>query len=318
MRRMMRSFALAAVLVVAATACGTTAPRTTVYAQGIPQMSAFAFDAGGRLWVARSGATTHAADGVYLVRAAGATPVKVIAGVRGPLGLVWLDGALYVSRLGGVDRFTGLEGTHFAHRATILDGPVRSAENNNLVAAPNGRLVLGVSATCDHCGSSPRYSGAIVSFRPDGTGLRIVANHVRAAYGLVYDGATLYASLNERDDLGARTPGDAVAVVANGQDWRFPACYGQGGPDCAGVPAVLGSIDAHAAAGGVAIARGSVFVAEWKLGKVMRVPLRGGKASTWLTGLEHPLPIIRAADGALLVGDWGTGVVYRVAPSSET
>src|SRR5437588_1182582 len=227
MRQMMRSFALAAVLVVAATACGTTAPRTTVYARGIPQMSAFAFDSRGRLWVARSGATTHAADGVYLIRAAGATPVKVIAGVRGPLGLVWLDGALYVSRLGGVDRFTGLEGTHFAQRTTILDGPVRTAENNNLVVAPNGRLVLGVSATCDHCADSPRYSAAIVSFRADGSGLHIVASHVRAAYGLVYDGTTLYASMNQRDDLGTRTPGDVVAVVSDGQDWRFPACYGQ-------------------------------------------------------------------------------------------
>ena len=126
-------------------------------------------------------------------------------------------GALYVSRLGGIDRFTGLEGTHFAHRATILDGPVRSAENNNLVAAPNGRLVLGVSATCDHCASSPRYSGAIVSFRPDGTGLRVVANHVRAAYGLVYDGATLYASLMTSPAVGGASISPKLATTSTGE-----------------------------------------------------------------------------------------------------
>ena len=34
-------------------------------------MSAFAFDASGRLWVARSGANTHEGDGVYLVAAPG-------------------------------------------------------------------------------------------------------------------------------------------------------------------------------------------------------------------------------------------------------
>jgi glucose/arabinose dehydrogenase len=262
--------------------------------------------------VTRSGATTHGRDGVYLIRAAGSRPVEVIGGVRGPLGLAWVGAALYVSRLGGVDRFTGLHGTRFAHRTTILDGPVRSAENNNLVVAPNGRLVLGVSATCDHCSSSPRYAGAIVSFRTDGSGLHIVANHVRAAYGLVYSGTTLYASMNQRDDLGARTPGDVVAVVADGQDWQFPGCYGQGGAACAGVPPVLGSLDAHAAAGGVAVARGSVLVAEWMLGKVLRVPLGGGASSVWLAGLKHPLPIVRAGDGALLVGDWGTGTVYRI------
>jgi hypothetical protein len=42
--------------------------------------SAFAHDARGRLWVAASGATTHRADGVYLVRRAGARPLKVVDG----------------------------------------------------------------------------------------------------------------------------------------------------------------------------------------------------------------------------------------------
>ena len=45
--------------------------KATVYARGIPQMSAFAFDASGRLWVTRSGANTHESDGVYLVAARG-------------------------------------------------------------------------------------------------------------------------------------------------------------------------------------------------------------------------------------------------------
>ena len=291
---------------------GASGLEASVYARGVPQMSAFTFDAQGRLWVAGSGATTHAGDGVYLIRSAGSNPVKVIDSVRGPLGLAWIGDALYVSRLGGVDRFTGLHGTRFARRTTILTGPVRTAENNNLVVAPDGRLVLGVSATCDHCMNTPRYSGAIVSFRPDGSDLRIVANHVRAAYGLVYDNGKLYASMNQRDDLGAHTPGDTVAVITQGQDWRFPACYGQGGGACAGVPPVLGSLDAHAAAGGIAVAGDSVLVAEWKLGRVLSVPVRGGKATPWLAGIQHPLPLIRAADGSIFVGDWGTGVVYRV------
>ena len=46
--------------------------KATVYAKGIPQMSAFAFDPSGRLWVARSGANTHESDGVYLVASQGA------------------------------------------------------------------------------------------------------------------------------------------------------------------------------------------------------------------------------------------------------
>jgi hypothetical protein len=45
----------------------------------------------------------------------------------------------------------------------------------------------------------------------------------------------------------------------------------------------------------------------------MRVSLDGGDATALLTGLSHPLPVTVAPDNALLVGDWGTGVVYRVA-----
>jgi glucose/arabinose dehydrogenase len=180
------------------------------------------------------------------------------------------------------------------------------------VLAPNGRLVLGVSAPCDHCSTSPRYSAAIVSFGTDGSDLRVVASGIRAAYGLVYDDATLYASMNQRDDLGAATPGDWVAVVENGQDWRFPRCYGQDGSACDGVPSPLGVLEPHAAAGGVAVYDGGVVTAEWARGKVLRVPIGGGDATPFLTGLSRPLPLVVGPDGALLVGDWDTGVVYRI------
>ncbi|MFL5925321.1 MAG: PQQ-dependent sugar dehydrogenase [Gaiellaceae bacterium] len=283
-----------------------------MYARGIPEMSAFAFDARGRLWVTRSGSSRHSNGGVYVVSCRGAEPVKVVSSLRGPLGLVWVGRSLYVSSLDGVYRFTDFTGSGFAKRALVLKGPA-PAENNNLVLAPDGRLVMAVSANCDHCTTSPRYSAAILSFNTDGSGLRIVASGIRAPYGLVYDGGTLYASMNQRDDLGAKTPGDWVAVVRAGQDWGFPACYGQGGAACDGIPEPLGVLDRHAAAGGVAISHGAVLTAEWARGTVMSVPLRGGRATPLLTGLSHPLPLAAAPDGALLVGDWGTGVVYAVA-----
>jgi len=285
--------------------------KATVYARGIPQMSAFTFDSRGRLWVTRSGSSQHRSDGVYLVSRDGAKPVKVVSSIRGPLGLVWVGRSLYVSTLDGVYRFTGFTGDRFRQRTLILKGPA-AAENNNLVLAPNGRLVLGVSANCDHCTSSPRYSADIVSFRTDGSDLRVLATGIRAPYGLAYHHGALYVSMNQRDDLGAKTPGDWVAVVKPGQDWGFPACYGQGGVACEGVPAPLGVLDPHAAAGGLAIFDGAVLTAEWARGRVMSVPLGGGGAAPMLTGLSHPLPLAVTPNGALLVGDWGTGVVYRV------
>ena len=300
---------------------GPSGLKATLYASGLPLMSAFAFDGQGRLWVTTSGATTHATDGVFMIAAPGSRPVRVVSGIRGPLGLVWVGGRLIVSSLGKVTSFGGLDGARFATSKVIVDGPVPRGENNNVILAPDGRLVMGVSASCDHCVPPSKWSGAIVTFRPDGSGLQLFASRIRAAYGLAYHPGTddLFASMNQRDDLGDATPGDWLALVREGQNWGFPDCYGQQTSACRLFPAPVAALDPHAAAGGVAILGRAALVSEWQLGKVQRVVLtkKGstytGVAAPYLTGLKNPLPLLAAGNGTLLVGDWGTGNVYRIA-----
>ena len=204
---------------------GPAGLHATVYATGLQLMSAFAFDARGRLWVTTSGANTHATDGLYLVSRPGARPIR-IASFRGPLGLVWIRRTLFVSSLGRVDALAGLTGTHFASRTTILVGPKGGGENNNLVESPAGKLVMGVSASCDHCVPASRWSGSIVGFDPSGANLHLFARRVRAPFGLAFYPGTshLLATLNQRDDLGAKTPGDWLALVRRGDTFGFPQC----------------------------------------------------------------------------------------------
>jgi len=308
---------------------GPAGLRAAVYATRLTSVSALALDTRGRLWVATSSASKHATDAVYVVGRAGATPVRVIAHVRGPLGLLWHGGTLYVASIGRVDAFSGLRGDRFTRRVRILDGPVPDGWNNGLVWTPGGRILMGVSTTCDDCIPRSRWAASIVSFRPDGSQLRRYATGIRDGFGLARYPAstTLLVSMNQRDDLGARTPGDWLGLVRRGEDWGFPACYGQGGAVCRGVPAPLAVLDPHAAAGGVGIVTGELgpsvgtaaLVAEWARGKVVRVALQaGGRASgvstsTFLTGLTSPLPVLvdRRAD-TLFVGDWSTGKVYAI------
>jgi glucose/arabinose dehydrogenase len=294
---------------------GPAGYAASVYATGLRTASAFALDPRGRLWVATSGATKHVGDAVYLVARAGARPVKVIRGVRGPLGLTWSAGRLYVTSMGRVDAFGGLRGTRFTTHTTILVEPAGHGWNNAIVRAPGGRMVMSISSACDHCTSTSKWSASIVSFRPDGSDVRVYAKDVRAAFGLAYYRGRLVASMNQRDDLGARTPGDWLSFVRPGDDWRFPRCYGQGGAACAGVPAPIAVLDKHAAAGAVAVLGKAALVPEWSYGKVLRVALTSaeGTATPFLTGLRNPLPIVTAPGGAVLVGDWGTGRIYRVA-----
>lgn len=309
---------------------GPAGLRASVYATGLAHVSAFALDGRGRLWVTTSAATGHAGDGVYVVPKAGAKPVEVIASLQGPLGLVWHGGTLYVASIGRVDAFSGLRGTRFASRRSILSEPAGHGWNQNLVLAPNGRLIMSIASACDHCTTTSRWSASIISFDLDGSHVRSYAARVRAAFGLaLYPGtSTLLASMNQRDDLGARTPGDTLAVVPVGSDWRFPSCYEQRTPACSGVPPVLATLDKHAAAGGVAIATGqlgasvgtSALVPEWERGTVQRVPLTGSGSSlagaapsTVLSGFTNPLPVLATASGSLYVGDWATGRIYRIA-----
>ena len=298
---------------------GRSGLKATVYAAGLRKMSAFAVDDRGRLWVTTSAATDHSADGLYLVSKPGARPVKVVAHLNAPLGLTWYGGKLYVASIGRVEAFSGLQGTHFRERKTILDGPARGASNNSLVAH-GGRLFMSVSTTCDHCKPTSSWAASIVSFRPDGSDLRVCARGVRAAFGLAFypGGSDLFASMNQRDDLGGRTPGDWLVLVRQGENWRFPSCYGQGGPVCKDVPRPVAVLDKHAAAGAIAFVGGAALVTEWAKGKVLRIALTKttagyeGTVSTFLTGLRNPLPAATLRDGAVLVGDWTTGKVYRI------
>jgi glucose/arabinose dehydrogenase len=307
---------------------GPAGLAATVYATRLANVSAFAFDADGRLWAATAAYDDAGTDAVYLIASAGATPVKVIAGLHTPLGLVWSSGTLFVASAGRVDAYSSLGGTAFTQHSTVITLPTGVGEVNDLVLSPAGRLVLGISAPCDACTTTSAYAAAVVSFLPDGSDLRVEAAGIRAPVGLAYYPGTsdLFATMNQRDDLGDATPGDWLAIVRSGQSWGFPDCYGQGGAACVGVPSPVAVLDTHAAVAGIAIVTGqlgtgigtSALVAEWATGRVMRVSLTQdgttytGVVQPFLTGLSGPVPVALTPNGGVLVGDWGTGTIYEI------
>ena len=96
------------------------------------------------------------------------------------------------------------------------------------------------------------------------------------------------------------------------------------------MPAPVAVLDKHAAVSGVAIVTGQLgaavgtkaLVAEWATGVVDAVTLTRaggayrGKVAKFITGLSNPVPVILGPDNALYIGDWGAGIVYRVAASA--
>jgi glucose/arabinose dehydrogenase len=264
----------------------------------------------------------------------GATAPRVFArGFReSTLGLTWLHGRLYVSDKGRVSVLTDPDGNRVAdgRRALVDHLPNRLHQQDAIVPGPDGRLYLGSGSTCNACRQADRRSAAILSLRPDGSDLRVVASGLRNPYGLAFDPqGRLWATDNGRDDERLDAP-DELDRIVPGHRYGFPSCYGRRqGSGCAGTDSPVALLEPHSSADGLAFAPasfapgmgGDAFVALWGTyfgtarGRyVARVELgRRPRVTRFATGLDHPLAVAFTPAGQLLVADWGTGVIWRIA-----
>lgn len=195
---------------------------------------------------------------------------------------------------------------------------------------------------------------SILQYNPDGSGYRLYASGIRNPVGLAVHPETgdVWTSVNERDELGDHLVPDYVTRVQEGGFYGWPWYYI--GPnqdprhmgkrpelrDRVIVPDVL--LQSHSASLDMTFYTGSqfprdyrnhAFAAEhgsWNRSrrtgyKVVRIPLRGGKATgeyeDFMTGFVtdagdvwgRPVGVTVAKDGALMVTDDGGNRVWRVS-----
>jgi glucose/arabinose dehydrogenase len=287
----------------------------TTYASGLVHPTAMSFGPGGRLYV-----TQDTGEIVSVVRGS-SRPRRFASNLRVPLGLLWHDWKLYASESGRVELFT-----RNGARRTLLRGlPYKLHQQDSIVLGPEGRLYLGSGSTCDACVERDRRSASILSFRADGSDLRVVASGLRNPYGLVFAGRTLYATVNGRDKLGSGEPAEMVVRVRPQANFGWPDCWPSYAlrkliGTCAGVTPPVAYLEPHSSADGIASWRGDLFVAEWgeylhhDHGRVV-VRIRRGHVTTFATGFDHPLALAVGPSGDLLVSDWGRGVIESIRKS---
>jgi glucose/arabinose dehydrogenase len=321
-------FVLALVVSGAGAATAVKVPsgyRVEVFARGLERPTAMAFGPRGVLY-----ATQESGEVVSVQR--GRRPRVILRGFRTPLGLDWHRGALFVSAQGTLWRIARGQ-----RRAIVRNLPFGRHQQDNVVVH-RGRVYFGSGSTCDACDEKSRLSAAVLSVRPDGRDLRVVARGLRNPFGLAVDPATgrLYASINERDELGDDEPAETVVEVRQGRRFGWPACWPSYRRkrllgDCRGVSRPLAYLQPHSSADGLVVYRGhsfgerfqgNLFVAEWgqyvehdRGRKVSRVVLRPGRpaaVSTFASGFDHPIAVAIDPGGALLVADYGRGLVYRI------
>lgn len=324
----------AAVLAIPAggTSQGITVPsgyRVQMFAHGLSQPTAMAYGPDNRIYVTQNGGTLVA------IRRGTSRPSVLVRGLRVPLGLAWRGHELFVSEQSRLERFTLQRGRLTNRRVLVRGLPFGEHQQDNVVVAPGGkRLYLGSGSTCDACKERDARSAAVLSMRPDGSGLRVVARGLRNPYGLALQPGTgrLYASVNGQDELGTTAdpePAEMAVVIRPGAFYGWPRCWPNArtlrmSGRCGGVARPAAYLEPHSSADGIAFWRGDLYVAEWgqylshRFGRrVVRVQLRPNgrarKVSVFASGFAHPLALLPDRTGGLLVADWERGIVYRIA-----
>jgi hypothetical protein len=258
------------------------------------------------------------------VRRGARRPQVVLRGFKTPLGLTWHRGRLFISAQGALWKINAGQ-----RRAIVSNLPHGRHQQDNVVVH-RGRLYFGSGSTCDVCSERSRLSATVLSVRPDGQDLRVVARGLRNPYGLAVDPVTkrLYTSVNERDKLGDGEPAETIVEIRQGRHFGWPQCWPSSRlkrlrGSCTGITPPVAYLEPHSAPGGMAFWNRSLYVAEWgeylerKHGrKLTWVVLRQGRpaaVTTFATGFEHPLAVAVDPESGLLVADHGRGIVYRIS-----
>jgi glucose/arabinose dehydrogenase len=309
----------------------------------LPRSTAFAFDGAGRLYV------TSQDGNVYLLTDSnqdGRADTRSIfaSGYDFPLGVAVQSstGEVYISQKGVISVLSDDNQAGVADGERILAGdlPFGLHQNDNIVFGPDGWLYVGVGSTCNACDDTNPQSASILRFNVQTGEREIYATGMRNPYGIAFDPKTgdLFATDNGRDDLGMDAPFEELNHIIQGEDYGYPNCWNeQDQPGCENTIPAIASFEAHSSADAVAIYDGQKFPAEyqgnvfvtifgsWLKGGVQtgiqRVVLAPqgdtyrGDAS-WFVRFPQgvmPLPLTVGPDGALYVGEYIGGAIYRIS-----
>lgn len=318
----------------------------TVWARQLPSARVLVFDPDGNAWVSQrqEGTVTKllVRDGQVIGRR------EVLSGLKNPHGLAFDptdDHRLFVA---AGNELLSLDIRQPEKRVHVADLPAGGQHVTRTIGfGPDNKLYVSIGSTCNVCVEDNEQRAAILRMNRDGSARTIIARGLRNSVFFVWHGGRLWATENGRDLIGDDLPPDEINVISDGQDYGWPACYGQnvldargvGGSTCQGKTPSTIDIPAHSAPLGLAfvdapnwpdVYQGNLIVAyhgSWNRSvptgyKVVRMIFdAAGKyqraedfITGWLRGSSssgRPVdPILH--DGQLYLTDDAAGVIYRV------
>ena len=288
-----------------------------------------------------------------------------IEGLNSPFGMALVGQDLYVANTDGVLHFPYTPGqTQLTARgrpvAPLPGGPLNHHWTKSLIASPDGsKLYAGVGSNSNvgENGLDKEEGRAAIWEIDRATGqARVFASGLRNPVGLAWEPGTgtLWAAVNERDEIGSDLVPDYMTSVRDGGFYGWPYSYYGGHVDARVQPprpdlvqrALVPdyALGAHTASLGLAWSGGNRLPAVFAEGmfvgqhgswnrrphsgyKVVFVPFRQGRPSgppvDVLTGfldaegnaLGRPVGVAVDTRGALLVADDVGNTIWRVSPA---
>ena len=325
-----------------------------------------------RLIMHRAGSDLPSPNRIVLLRDADGDGVAetrsvLLQGLHSPFGMALVDGTLYIADTDAVvavpyrDGDTRIDATPRKF-VDLPAGPINHHWTKSLVASRDGRVLyagIGSNSNAGDNGLAAERGRAAIYAIDRATGAtREFATGMRNPVGMDFQPETgaLWASVNERDEIGSDLVPDYMTAVRDGAFYGWPwSYYGQhvdARPRPAN-PAMVAraiapdyALGPHTASLGLAFYDAALLPAHYRSGafvgqhgswnrrpqsgyKVIFVPFANGvpngAAEDVLTGfldanghaLGRPVGVAVARDGALLVADDVGGSVWRVTPQSN-
>ena len=273
--------------------------------------------------------------------------VVVASGLNRPFGIAFRGDTMFVAENNEVVHFNPGSLDKVVDVSNIPGG--RGHWTRTIVFATDGKMYVSVGSSCNICDESDSMRAAVVQFNRDGSAGRVFARGLRNSVGLAFNPTTgaLWATNNDRDNLGEDAPPDRINIVEDGRYYGWPQCYlpGQRNPeypaaDCSMVEPPAITFQAHSAPLGMTFYTGTAFPADYRGdafvayhgswnrsvptgAKVARVQVANGRPVSiddFVTGWQRPdgsrwgrpVGIVMTMDGALLVSDDMGGKIWRV------
>ena len=153
-----------------------------------------------------------------------------------PFGIAFHDDFLYIANTNEVLRFRYDPTTskRLGNAEHILDLPGRGYHQHwtrSLAFSPDGKeLFVSVGSSTNVSIERDSRRAAILVADPSGNNMKIYASGLRNAVGIAFNPETgaLWATVNERDDIGDDVPSDYFTRVAEGGFYGWPYAYDGG------------------------------------------------------------------------------------------